>query len=205
MDATIIGTVAPLVKRIGTRMANPLRADAVRNIELIVGAAAEAFAEVGTGISMTEVATRAGVGVSTLFRRFPTKSDLIDAVFSASVTRWLGHLSEALEQPSPWPALRDLILKVTKEQARQPASANMIVTSFLHGDGFLAEKKETENGISTLLRRAKTAGDVRDDVEWWDVRLVLEANAGVLMSGEDDAAESSRRVVERILDGFERK
>ena len=186
-------------------MADPLRADAVRNIALIVRAAAEAFAEAGTGISMTEVATRAGVGVSTLFRRFPTKNDLIDAVFSASVTRWLGHLSEALEQPSPWSALRDLILKVTEEQARQPASATMIVTSFLHGDGFLAEKKATEIGISTLLHRAKTAGEIRDDGEWWDVRLVLEANAGVLMAGEDDAAKSSRRFVGRILDGFERR
>jgi AcrR family transcriptional regulator len=184
-------------------MTDSLRADAVRNIELIVGAAAGAFAEDGTGISMTEVANRAGVGVSTLFRRFPTKSDLIDAVFSASVTRWLSQLSGALHRPSAWSAVRDLIRQVTEEQARQPASANMIVTSFLHGDGFLTERQQTEEAISALLNRAKGAGEIRHDIEWWDVRLVLEANAGVLMAGEEDAAASSRRLVARLLDGFE--
>ena len=95
-----------------------LRADARGNRDRIISVAAEAFAEFGTGISMRDVAKRAGVGVATLFRRFPTKESLVDAVFAASVEWWLGRLDEGLAEPDGWAAFTRIVTDVAAEQSK---------------------------------------------------------------------------------------
>ncbi|MFT2815522.1 TetR/AcrR family transcriptional regulator [Leifsonia sp. A12D58] len=182
-----------------------LRVDARDNRDRIVTVASDAFAELGTGISMTELAKRAGVGVATLFRRFPTKEALIDAVFSTSVARWHGRLGEAMAEPHAWGALRTIVEEIAAEQARHPACADMLVTSFLHGDGYVAERRSIEAGFSELIRRAQADHQVVADLEWRDFTLLMEANAGVVMAAEGDAADASGRLTNRLLDAFERQ
>ena len=181
-----------------------LRADARGNRDRIITVAAEAFAQFGTGISMTDVAKRAGVGVATLFRRFPTKESLVDAVFAASVERWLGSLDEGLAEPDGWAAFTRIITDVAAEQSRHPACADMIVTSFLHGDGFAAERRVVINGFEELISRAKTENRAVADLEWVDVTLLLEANAGVIMAADGDASVASERLIDRLLRSFAR-
>lgn len=105
---------------------------------------------------MTDVAKCAGVEVATLFRRFPTKESLVDAVFAASIEWWLGRLDEGLAERDSWVAFCCIITDVAAEQARHPACADMIVTSFLRGDGFAAERRSVKEGFEELIRRAKT-------------------------------------------------
>ncbi|WP_223690510.1 TetR/AcrR family transcriptional regulator [Leifsonia poae] len=179
-----------------------LRADARGNRDHIIAVAGEAFAQFGTGISMTDLAKRAGLGVATLFRRFPTKESLVDAVFATSVEGWLGRLGEGLAERDSWAAFCRLIADVAAEQARHPACADMIVTSFLHGDGFAAERRTVEEGFGELIRRAKAENRAAVDLEWTDVALLLEANAGVVMAAEGDASVASDRLIYRLLGAF---
>lgn len=188
-----------------TSTTGELRADARSNRDRIIAVAAEAFVQFGTGISMTDVAKRADVGVATLFRRFPTKELLVDAVFEASVEEWLGRLHQALAEQGGWGALCRIITDVAAEQARHPACADMIITSFLHGDGFTAERRAVEEGFSELIRRAKAENRAAADLEWADVALLLEANAGVIMAAEGDASVASGRLINRLLDAFTAK
>lgn len=179
-----------------------LRADARSNRDRIVTVAGEAFAQHGTGISMTDVAKRAGLGVATLFRRFPTKELLVDAVFTASVRQWLRRLDEGLAEEDGWAALCRIISDVAAEQARHPACADMIVTSFLHGEGFATERKTVEERFAELIRRAQAENRAVADLEWADVALLLEANAGVIMAAPGDASAASDRLINRLLDAF---
>jgi AcrR family transcriptional regulator len=179
-----------------------LRADARDNRDRIIAVAAETFAQLGTGVSMTVVAKRAGLGVATLFRRFPTKESLVDAVFAASVDWWQGRLAEGLAERDSWTALRRIITDVAAEQARHPACADMIVTSFLHGDGFAAERTVVETGFVELIRRAQAENRAVADLEWVDITLLLEANAGVVMAADGDAARASERLITRLLGAF---
>jgi len=81
-----------------------VRADAQRNLDRVLGAATECFAEGGLDVSIDEVARRAGVGHGTVFRRFPTKEALLDAVFGKEIDRMLLLAQSALEEDDPWEA-----------------------------------------------------------------------------------------------------
>ena len=86
----------------------PLRADAERNRQRILAAAAELFAERGLDVSLDDIAAAAGVGVGTVYRRFPDKDALIDALFEAKIDRVVALADDALELEDPWEGLRDL-------------------------------------------------------------------------------------------------
>ncbi|WP_022884973.1 TetR/AcrR family transcriptional regulator [Glaciibacter superstes] len=180
-----------------------LRADARDNRDRIVEVAGAVFGEMGTTISMTDIARRAEVGVATLFRRFPTKESLVDAVFTATVERWLGRLAESLAKSDAWVEMKQMIEEIAAEQARHPACADMMVTSFLHGDGFVRERQIVADGFEELIRRSKINADVVSDLEWLDIALLMEANAGVVMAADHDAKGASSRLTRRLLDAFQ--
>lgn len=81
--------------------AQPLRSDAERNRERIIAAARTVFARDGLNASMASVAREAGVGIATMFRRFPTKEELVDAVFSDRMGAYLDVVTVALDDPDP--------------------------------------------------------------------------------------------------------
>src|SRR5579862_1591321 len=80
----------------------PLRADAERNRRRIMDSARALFAERGLDVTLNDIAHHAGVGVGTVYRRFPSKDDLIDALFEDGVSRIAGIAREGLEDPDPW-------------------------------------------------------------------------------------------------------
>src|SRR3954468_18341900 len=95
-----------------------LRADAARNREAIVEAAREVFAEHGLDAPLDDIARRAGTGNATLYRRFPTRGDLIAAVFAERMLEHLDAVQRALTDPDPWAGFASYIQAATAMQAR---------------------------------------------------------------------------------------
>src|ERR1700761_4755874 len=92
-------------ERMATTSERPLRKDAERNRQRVLDAARELFAERGLGVSLDDIARHAGVGVGTVYRRFPDKEQLIDALFEERIGEMLSAAGESLEMPDPWLAL----------------------------------------------------------------------------------------------------
>ena len=95
----------------------PLRRDARENRERILAAARLAFAELGIDVSVEEIARRAGVGMGTLYRRFPTKDALIDAVFEEHLDQIAASAEAALADPDAWTAFLDYLTDIVGLQA----------------------------------------------------------------------------------------
>src|SRR5918912_696083 len=98
--------------------ARPLRADAERNRARILAAAAEVFAERGLDVSLDDVAAHAGVGVGTVYRRFPDKDALIDALFEDKIAGVAEVAGRALELKDPWDAFETFVRAVAQAQAQ---------------------------------------------------------------------------------------
>ncbi len=180
----------------------PLRADAQRNREKILAAAKTAFAEAGMGTQMDDVARRAGVGVGTLYRHFPTKDDLLRAL----VADRFAHLTEAsrrraAEEPDPWAALTGIVYHGAEVQASDLALSQAMST---HASA-CADARVTaglDEVTNALLDRAKAAGQVRDDVTVDDFALLFTGLAKILEAVACGAPFDWRRYVELVLAGM---
>jgi AcrR family transcriptional regulator len=178
----------------------PQRADAVRNRAKIVKAAKEAFAERGLETQMEDVARRAGVGVGTLYRHFPTKDELVRALVVDKMERMAEVAKAALEQEDadPWEAFASVIWQGAEQQQRDRA-LTQVVTSQPQSVFRAALEEETELAarMAELLDRAQRAGVVRKDVRPDDIPLVMCGCAAVVQNGRD-----WERYLTFILDGF---
>ncbi|GAB3618497.1 TetR/AcrR family transcriptional regulator [Okibacterium endophyticum] len=179
-----------------------LRADARENRDRIVDAAEALFAQEGLGAPMSEIARRAGVGAATLSRRFPTRDSLIDAVFERQLTWWMDAINAVQKAPDGWAALSELLERACVEQARDQVCADLVVRAFFHGTRFDAEKSLLESAVEQILAAAKRAGEVRADVGWMDIVLLIEANAGAANLATSDPEASARRLVRHFLRSF---
>jgi AcrR family transcriptional regulator len=94
-----------------------LRADALRNREAVVAAARQVFAEAGLDAPLEEIARRAGVGIGTLYRRFPSRLDLVDAILTSSVEAHVRVAEEALAMADPWEGFVHFLTEVGRLQA----------------------------------------------------------------------------------------
>src|ERR1700730_11019246 len=98
-----------------------LRKDAERNRQRILEAARELFTERGLGVTLNDIAHHAGCGVGTVYRRFPDKEQLIDALFKDRVSEMVVVAEEALANPDPWEGLRQFLEDAIELQARSQA------------------------------------------------------------------------------------
>src|SRR5438128_3496225 len=103
-----------------------LRADAARNREALLSAARKVMSEQGLDAPLDEIARRAGVGNATLYRRFPTRTELIVAVCEERMAEHVGAVEEALAEPDSWEALRHYITAAGALQARDRAIAELV-------------------------------------------------------------------------------
>src|SRR3954468_15807059 len=94
----------------------PLRADAERNRERILAAAREAFAEDGLDVGLHQIAKRAGVGVGTVYRRFPEKDQLVEALFEDRIDEVLGIAEAALAEDDAWTGLEHYLYRTCELQ-----------------------------------------------------------------------------------------
>jgi len=176
----------------------PKRADARRNYEKLVRAAAEVFAEQGAQASLEDIARRAGVGIGTLYRHFPTRQSLIEATYLEEVEALCASTDE-LGDLSPWDALAAFLGRFSRYAVTKKAlSAELLTTLGMESEFFRGCHDAIYGAGEPLLAAAQEAGAVRRDVAFDDVlRLV----SGVLMV-RSSSEEQVNRLLGVALDGL---
>lgn len=179
-----------------------MRTDAAANRARILQVAKEAFAAEGLDVSMTEIARRAGLGVATLYRRFPTKEDLAAEAFAGEVGECAEVLDAALDDPDPWRAFCRVIEQVCALQARNQGFSAAFLTAFPHSAEFGALRERADRALAELVRRAQASGALRRDFDPADLPLVFVANSGLRAAAPEVAPDASRRLVAYLLQAF---
>lgn len=179
-----------------------LRTDAEHNRTRILAAAREVFAEQGLAAPMAEVARRAGVGIATLFRRFPTRDDLITVTFADTMTAYADAIDSALADPDPWHGFSAYVEQVCAMQAEDRGFGHVLTLRFPNAKPFEAERDRAYAGFVELIDRAKTSGKLRADFVPEDLIVLLMANAGVIAATGDAAPQAWRRLVGYLLQAF---
>jgi AcrR family transcriptional regulator len=177
--------------------ARPLRADAARNRESILAAARETFAEEGLNAQMEEIARRAGVGVGTLYRRFPTKEALVEALVEDYFAAIDNEARAALEVDDPWEAFTGYMWRAAELLGENRA------LSEITADGQMREgarRQGVDERVGELIRRAQRAGAMRPDLSVEDVPMIMCSLGRVQMLG--GRPESWRRHLSIMLDGM---
>jgi AcrR family transcriptional regulator len=180
----------------------PLRRDAELNRLRIVSAARAVFSEQGLEAPLAEVARRADVGVATLFRRFPTRDDLITATFAEKMRAYSDAIDDALRDPDPWHAFCSYIERVCGMQAADRGFTHVLTQTFPTAKAFEAERTRALRGFKELIARAKSAGALRTDFVPEDLPMLLMANAGVISGAGDAAPGTWRRLVAYLIQAF---
>jgi AcrR family transcriptional regulator len=178
-----------------------LRADAQRNLVRVLDAAREVFAEQGIDAPVTEIADRAGVGVGTIFRRFPTKDDLLVAVVEERTQQLIEAADLALESPDPGAALRGFMETATAMQISDVCWCEAGADLF-EREGIRELTDVLVGKIGELLTSAQTAGQIRSDVRALDIPVLLMAVAKSGLMLEDAVPGAWKRYLAIILDGL---
>jgi AcrR family transcriptional regulator len=180
-------------------MAEALRVDARNNRTRIVEAARELFADEGLDVTMTDIARRSGVGVATLYRRFPTKESLVAEAFTEQIELCATVVDDALADPDPWRAFSTVLGQVCAMQAVDKGFTGAFVSTFPDAVAFDRLRVRAETGFGELARRAKEAGELRQDFTLDDLTLLLMANSGIVADSPETAVAASRRLVALML------
>ncbi|WP_128434878.1 TetR/AcrR family transcriptional regulator [Streptomyces cyaneus] len=183
--------------------AQPLRSDAERNRERIIAAARTVFARDGLSASMASVSREAGVGIATMFRRFPTKAELVDAVFADRMGAYADAVATALDDPDPWNGFVGYIETACAMQAVDSGFADVLTMVFPTAKTLEERRNQAYEGMVQLIGRAKATGRLREDFDASDLVLLHMANAGVVNATGDAAPDAWRRVVALLIQSLE--
>ncbi|MBB2948445.1 AcrR family transcriptional regulator [Actinoplanes lutulentus] len=172
----------------------PQRADARRNYDALLAAARDAFAEKGADASLEDIAKRAGVGIGTLYRNFPARQDLFEAVYVEEINQ-LAAAAEAAASLPPWEALRVWLQRFVAYAVTKRAIIDLLNRD---SEMFRSCRVVMYAAGEPLFARAQQAGEVRADASFDDVlRLVSGLTSAAFV---DDAQRD--RVLEFALDGI---
>ncbi|MBB5866965.1 AcrR family transcriptional regulator [Allocatelliglobosispora scoriae] len=179
-----------------------LRADAERNRAKLLCAARSVFAEQGLEAPLEEIARRAGVGIATLYRRFPTRESLVVAT---SIERMAGYAEaarEALALPSAWEGFASYLRRWCELQVADRGLADVMTLRFPEDREFEARRTEAQAGFWALIERAQAEGTLRADFVPEDFIMIMMANTGIIHSGGDAAPQLSARLLGYLLQSF---
>jgi AcrR family transcriptional regulator len=170
----------------------PKRADARRNYDKLVAVAGDAFAEHGTQASLEDIARRAGVGIGTLYRNFPTRHALLEAVYVGEVQE-MARVADELDDLEPWDALTTWLRRYVRFAGTKRALAEeMLATLDKEAEVFVACRTAVTEAGDRLLSRAQEAGVARPDAHFSDVGRMIYGIAAI------PAADPAQ--IDRILD-----
>jgi AcrR family transcriptional regulator len=177
------------------------RADCARNRELLVDAAKAGFAESGMNVSMEEIARRACVGIGTLYRHFPTREAVVEAVYRHEVEQLSEAVPQLLQTHSPADALhRWMHLFIDYIATKRLIASSLGPKTGASSNLYATCSELIGNAIGTLVKRAVDSGDVRKDADAMDL---LRAMIGVSYQNPDAGWEASaRRVIDLLMDGL---
>jgi AcrR family transcriptional regulator len=181
----------------------PLRRDAERNRQRILTAAAEVFNERGLEVSLDEIARHAGVGIGTVYRRFRTKEELIEALFMDRLDMVAALGEEAFASPDPWAGLVSFMERMAELMAGNLGLRQMLMFATYGRDLVAVARQRNEPLVQRLVERAQAAGQLRADIRQTDIpfivfmltdaaHLAYAANPGIW-----------RRYLTLILDGMQ--
>ncbi len=167
---------AVTLPRMATVESSPaLRADAARNRERIVAAAIEVFAERGLEASTAEIAARAGVGEATLFRRFPTKEDLVTAIVAVQLEDAASVAVSCLEEEDPWRGVERFLYEMAAKATQDHGVSDAAKERCMASPTLVAERGRVLDLTGRLVKRAQAAGLLRDDVAGQDLIFLMAA------------------------------
>lgn len=176
-----------------------LRADAARNSEKILRAAREIYAESGPDASLEEIARRAGVGIATLYRRFPNKEELVRAALEQKITEEMSPaISRALDDSDPLRGLATLWEASASFAARERG-----ILGAVRNSGSLASELSAPfyEALILVTRRAQIAGHVRADLVPDDLHRITVMLLSVLPTVDPDS-DGWKRYITLTLDGL---
>jgi AcrR family transcriptional regulator len=194
MTVSSIPTYPPAVRA--------LRADARRNYERLLCAARETFDEQGAHACLDEIARRAGVGIGTLYRHFPTRRAMLEALLHDGIEELCLYADSLLVSPDPAAALATWLRAVVAHAtASRGLAAELLRTASDTGLPPSHKCQEMRVMGARLLARAQAAGEIRSDVAADDLFTLIN---GIAWASEAGAEESAERLLDVMLDGLRR-
>ena len=178
----------------------PLRKDAVRNRELLITTAAAAFSVSGADVPLEDIAGRAGVGIGTLYRHFPTRDSLVEAVYRHEVDVLVERADQLLDTLPPDQALKEWMQIFVRHVATKRGMLSVLKPMLSSNSSLFAETHGRATAATTkLLEAGVAAGTVRADVDGGDL---LRAVGGICMSTDQERSDTSDRLVGLRFDGL---
>jgi AcrR family transcriptional regulator len=186
-----------------TTTPKPLRADAERNRRRIMEAAAEVFGERGLAATLDAVAERAGVGVGTVYRRFPDKEALVDALFEERIDEVRAIADEAALIEDGWDALATFMERALEMHCHDRALKELVFSTAHGQDRVARARRRIKPAVETLFARARASGKMRADVDVNDLPILqLMVTAVIDYTQDADAPGIWRRYLAILLDGL---
>ncbi len=176
-----------------------MRADARRNNERLVAAAREVFAKCGGGASMEAIAKEAGVGVGTLYRHFPKRIDIVEAVYRTDVDELVCAAEDAVAHNEPWQALVAWLEAFLRYGQVKRTFLNELHEAFDKNPQLkVASRERINQAVDTVLGRAQQAGAARTDLDGSDLMQILAP----MCTSATLTEPQGERLLAMILDGL---
>lgn len=179
-----------------------LRRDAERNRRRLLEAARAVLGERGSDAPFEEIARRAGVGIGTLYRRFPTREALIDALFEEKALEYARASEEAIASEDAWEGFARFVERICEMQAEDRGFADVLSATFKSSSApaVAAAMRDANRNSQRLVARARREGVLRHDFAHQDLVWIVIANRAYLEVTRDVAPTAWRRYVALILD-----
>ncbi|WP_432824271.1 TetR/AcrR family transcriptional regulator [Dactylosporangium sp. CA-092794] len=179
-----------------------MRADARENYDRLVSVAAGAFARDGGDATLKAIAREAGVGIGTLYRHFPTRESLVDAVYRAETQRLCDAATDLLGERAPLDALREWALRFLDYMATKEGMAEVLHTVLSGDEGLRLETRaRITEALRLLIAAGQGAGRLRAGLDAGDVSLALGGFA-LILRGRPDAREAGGRLFDLLARGL---
>jgi len=196
---TVEGTESDSLE--GDQTGRPMRADARRNYERLVAAAREVFAEQGGQASMEAIARQAGVGVGTLYRHFPKRIDIVEAVYLTDVETLVETAERVAAELEPWEAVVAFLEAFVRYAQVKRTFLNELREAFEKNPQLRSQCRERiDHATNLVVGRAQRAGVVRGDLDGSDVMQIV----GPMCTSATLSEDQSNRLLATILDGLRR-
>jgi AcrR family transcriptional regulator len=177
----------------------PMRADARRNYDRLVAAARGVFAREGGSASMEAIAREAGVGVGTLYRHFPKRIDVVEAVYRTDVDELERSAEHAVAEYEPWPAVVAFLEAFVRYAQGKRTFLNELREAFDKNPALRSQSKaRVDRAMDLVIGRAQRAGVIRTDVDGADLMQLVAPMCTNATLTEDQG----RRLLKMILDGL---